>query len=287
MAWPIAAAMLAGSAMQAGGGLLGQRHQTKLMHQQMDFEQQQAARAHQTEVADLRAAGLNPILSATGGSGAHVGGVSAPSAMNPLEGAGATFANAAKVAGMEYERNKAEVANINAKTATEAANKENVEWLTNQIKWNIDRISYENEMIRSQTVLNKVRAQIEQLHIPREATKGKIYGVAEELVDKAKEVIDQGKRITLEDVKEFGIPWIKNLGKEGLDSLRRILDGLKSESPMQGGKVINDSTGVGRVPSGSIVGGPHRAGQKAPWSDVEKHKGSESNAFHPDNWKRR
>lgn len=89
-ALPMASSFMSGSA-SAKGAKKQNEMSMRMMKKQMEWQEYMSNTAHQREVADLRAAGLNPILSATGGMGASTPSGSSAPIVNE-EGAGVSSA---------------------------------------------------------------------------------------------------------------------------------------------------------------------------------------------------
>lgn len=142
------AGVLSGGANLIGGYFQNQANSAQAQRQ-MDFQRSMSDSAHQREVADLRAAGLNPILSAGGpGASSPAGAMADQQNLGPSVGQGIATAMAVKAQQKDFQQKDSAIANtdadtknkeataglINMQSANAAADTKMKLWQTNQIQ---------------------------------------------------------------------------------------------------------------------------------------------------------
>ena len=154
------------------GGMFGANSSAaaskEIAQMQIDWERERAKNAHQWEVADLQAAGLNKVLTANG-QGAATGGINPPMPdTSGYQQAGNAIATGANTA-MQLQQNSINQQNADtAQTAAKAqatlqlaqAGEISAQWMPGGIKaQELNKLKKEIENLQSQTHANTVTAK--------------------------------------------------------------------------------------------------------------------------------
>ena len=157
------------------GGILANKLQRKQFNANYELAHDQLYNQHQIEVADLRAAGLNPILSANGGNSTF--GVSAGGSYENLgSAANSGFMAAQQAKNLEMqneairatvEKTRAEASNVLQDTKLKSAQTEQVQGETTLIPLRRENISAITAQAKQQTEVFKMQVKVAEANIQK------------------------------------------------------------------------------------------------------------------------
>lgn len=148
-------------AIASAGGLalshLSNQASLKEASDNRDFQERMSNTAHQRQVLDLKAAGLNPILSA-GGSGASTptGGQGSIADLGAHISKGMDTAIAVKAQKKEFEHKDADIGNINEDTMNKRAQKALIENQSSATAKDIEQKALQNHLLK-QTIPSAIK----------------------------------------------------------------------------------------------------------------------------------
>lgn len=191
------------------GGIFSNKQQQKQFNENYQLSHDQLYKQHQIEVADLKAAGLNPILSANGGNStfsASSGG--SYENLGTAATSGFMVAQQAKNLQMQneaikanVEKTRAEATNVLQDTKLKSAQTSQVQGETTLIPLRAENISTLTSQAKSQTEVFKMQVK-----------------VADANINKILQDIENSQRITDAQVAELGTRSEANLAQAGAAS---------------------------------------------------------------------